>query len=311
MRSAATTSADEHWVFDAVRDLEALARTSPPALARRLDAALARIAGMNGASSLREALLRPASTPFVPAIDACAEDLGLTGGARVASMGRSTVALYAYVRLQDDLVDEPDRVDRASVYAAEALLSEHLTHFASAVSDARAHAWRARVMRRFAGVAATEVDDRDGEGSDEDLGWMGEKFLPMAVPLVGMAVMAGRDDDVAASLVEFVREVGTALQLVNDVFNVAEDSAGGRTTPVLRWMRASNVDTSAPSARATLLSDEALWRAIGEARRFTDAAERRANSLGFKALAGIARHAGAMVDRAPERLCRLMLGMAV
>lgn len=310
MRSVATTSPPEHWVSDAVRDLETLARTSPPALQRRLDEALARMARMNGAHTLREALVRPASTPFVAAVDACADDLGLTGDVRVASMGRATVALYAYVRLQDDLVDEPDRVDRASVFAAEALLSEHLTHFAMAVSDPAAHAWRARIMRRFAGVAATEVDDRDRSPSDEDLGWMGEKFLPMAVPLVGMAVMAGRED-VVASLVEFVREVGAALQLVNDAFNVAEDSAGGRTTPVLRWMRASNVDTEEAVARATLLSDAVLARVLDEARRFTDAATRRADDMGFKSLAGVARHARAMVDRTPERLCRLMLGMAV
>lgn len=310
MRSVATTSAPEHWISDAVRDLETLARTSPPALRGRLDEALSRMARMNGAQTLREALVRPASTPFVAAIDACAEDLGLTDDPRVALMGRATVALYAYVRLQDDLVDEPDRVDRASVFAAEALLSEHLTHFASAVHDPRAHAWRARIMRRFAGVAATEVDDRDRGAADEDLGWMGEKFLPMAVPLAGMAVTAGREE-LVASLVEFVREVGSALQLVNDAFNVAEDVAGGRTTPVIRWMRASKVDTDEATARAALLSDAVLSRVLTEARRFTDAATARAGDEGLKALAGVARHARVMVDRTPERLCRLMLGMAV
>ncbi len=310
MPSVATTSAPEHWVCDAVRDLEALSRDASPALRRRLDEALARMARMNGARTLREALVRPASTPFVAAIDACGEDLGLTGDARVAAMGRATVALYAYVRLQDDLVDEPDRVDRASVYAAEALLSEHLSRFATAVRDPLAHMWRARIMRRFAEVAATEVDDRDRAEADGDLGWMGEKFLPMAVPLAGLAVIAGRGDAVE-SLVEFVREVGTALQLVNDAFNVAEDSAGGRATPVLRWMRASRVDTASEGARATLLSDAALWRVLDEGRRFADAAATRADEMGFKALAGVARHARAMVDRTPERLCRLMLGMTV
>lgn len=306
----ATISTTEHWVCDAVRDLESLARDSAPALQRRLDAAIARMARMNGARTLREALVRPASTPFVAAVDACAQDLGLTGDPRVAEMGRATVALYAYVRLQDDLVDEPARVDRASVFAAEALLSEHLTRFASAVSDPRAHAWRARIMRRFAEVAATEVDDRDQTHADDGLGWMGDKFLPMAVPLAGMAVMAGRDE-VVASLIEFVREVGAALQLVNDAFNVAEDSAGGRTTPVLRWMRAADVDTGECTALATLLGDAVLQRVLDEARRFTDAATRRADDMGFDALGGVARHARAMVDRTPERLCRLMLGMAV
>ena len=248
----ATTSAPDHWIVDAVRDLEGTARDASPALRRRLDAALARLTHMNGATSLQEGLVRPASTPFVAAVDACASDLGLADDPRVALMGRATLMLYAYVRVQDDLVDEPERVDRASVYAAEALLAEHLVRFAEAVRDPEAHRWRSRLMRRFAEVAAMEVDARDAKDLDGDLGWMGEKFLPMAVPLVGLAVLAGRGER-CASLVAFVRDVGAALQLVNDVFNVAEDRAAGRTTPVLRWMRAPSVDADAPRVRAALL----------------------------------------------------------
>ncbi len=305
----ATTSAPEHWTFDAARDLADLAAAAPPALRRRLDAALSRLAMMNGARSLREAFVRPASTPFVAAVDACAADLGLAGDARAATMGRATVALYAYVRVQDDLVDEPDRVDRASVYAAEALLSEHLARFSEAVSDPAAHAWRARIMGRFAGVAATEIDDRDGAASDSDLGWMGEKFLPMAVPLAGLAVIAGRGA-LVPSLVEFVREVGTALQLVNDAFNVCEDALGGRTTPVLRWMRETGT-VEPSSARATLLSGPVMARVVDEGRRYADAATARADAMGMTELAAVGRRARAMVDHAPERVCRLMLGMTV
>jgi hypothetical protein len=306
----ATTSTPDHWTFDAARDLESLSASSPPALRRRLDAAFARLSTMNGARALRDALVRPASTPFVAAVDACASDLGLTGDARVALMGRATVALYAYVRVQDDLVDEPDRVDRAAVYAAEALLCEHLARFSEAVADPAAHAWRARIMGHFAGVAATEVDDRDGDASVADLGWMGEKFLPMAVPLVGLAVIAGRAD-AADSLVAFVREVGTALQLVNDAFNVAEDAAGGRTTPVLRWLREGDASIDASHARATLLSGAVMSRVVDEARRYADAATARAHEMEMPALAEVGRRAREMVDRAPDRLCRLMLGMSV
>lgn len=115
---------------------------------------------MNGGTSLLDALGRPATTPFVPLIDACAKDLGLAGHPSVARLGRATVLLYAYVRVQDDLVDEPDRVDRASVYAAEALLARHLALFAEATTDPRAHALRSEVMARFAAVAAAEVDAR-------------------------------------------------------------------------------------------------------------------------------------------------------
>lgn len=306
----AIASQHEHWINDAVDDLERLSHEVAPAVRSRLDATLSRMGAMNGATSLCEALVRPASTPFVAVVDACARDLGLAGDPRAALLGRSTVALYAYVRVQDDIVDEPDRVDRASVYVAEALLCEHLRLFAEAVSDPAAFAWRSKIMRRFADVAANEVDDRDGESHGEGLGWMGEKFLPMAVPMVGMAVLAGRVDVIEAML-DFVREIGTALQLVNDAFNVAEDHAGGRTTPVLRWLREAGVDMGDGMDRARLLAHPAFQRSLDEARSYVDAAEARARGLGFEALVRVAGHARGMVDRAPERLCRLMLGMSV
>jgi len=306
----AITSPPEHWLTAAVSDLEGLSRDLAPALRWRLDAALSRLGAMNGATSLREAMQRPASTPFVALVDAGATDLGLQGDPRAALLGRATVLSYVYVRVQDDLVDEPELVDRGAVYLMEALLAEHLALFSAAVSDRAAFAWRSKIMRRFAEVAAAEVDDRGGGDAEVALDWMGEKFIPMAVPLAGMAVMAGRAETIEA-MVAFVGEVGTALQLVNDVFNVAEDHAGGRTTPVLRWLREAGVEMSGGAGRAKLLGHPVFQRSLDEARRYVDAAEARARGLGFEALAGVARHARGMVDRAPERLCRLMLGMTV
>ena len=302
---------DPAWIDEAVADLERVTREAAPPLRRRMEAALGRVGGMNGARSVREALLRPASTPFVALVEACARDLGLAGDPRAALLGRSMVLLYLYVRVQDDVVDEPDRVDRASVYAAEAFLAEHLARFTEAVSTPAAMAWRGRIMRRFAEVAAAEIDDRARlDEGDLDLSWMGEKFLPMAVPLVGMAIAADREDAVE-DIVAMVREIGTALQLVNDLFNVAEDAALGRPTPVIRWLREAGVDPASGALRATLLSHPVCARSMNEARRYTDLAADRARRGGHEALAEIAEHARSMVDRAPERLCRLMLGMSV
>lgn len=265
---------------------------------------------MNGAGSLREALTRPASTPFVALVDACARDLGLAGDPRVALLGRSTVVGYAYIRVQDDLVDEPDLVDRASVYAAEAFLAEHLRLFAAGACAPGAFLWRSEIMRRFADVAAAEVDDRERDVEDGDLSWMGVKFLPMAVPLAAMAVLAGREP-LAATLVDFVRDVGTALQLVNDVYNAPEDAAGGRPTPLLRWLRAEGRDPLAPSLRARLFGSRALERSLAEARSHVASAAGRASDAGLAHLGGVAAHARSMVDRAPDGLARLMLGASV
>lgn len=302
--------APEPWLDRAVSDLERVAASSSPALRRRVEAALARVAGMNGGRSLREALVRPASTPFVALVDACAADLGLAGDRRAGLLGRAMVLAYLYVRVQDDLVDEPDLVDRAAVYAAEAFLAEHLALFAEAVPSALAFAWRARLMRAFAEVAAEEVDDRARlAGEDGDLAWMGAKFLPMAVPLAGMAVAAGRPQ-VIEEIVAVVREIGVALQLVNDVLNVAEDAARARPTPVLRRLHAAGVDPAAP-LRAALLAHPVLPETIAEARAHAEAAAARALAAGLPEVAGVAEHVRRMVERTPDALCRLMLAMPV
>ncbi len=305
---------ESHWLSAAVDELAGLSASVSPALRRRLDATFARLARMNGGSSLLDALQRPASTPFVALIDAFARDLGLADHPAVPLLGRSTVLLYAYVRVQDDLVDEPERIDRASVYAAEALLARHLTLFAAATSSPAAFAWRSALMCRFAEVAATEVDERDGglnDAAPDDvaLDWMGEKFLPMAVPLVGLAAVAGRLDRVDA-LVGFVRELGTALQLINDAFNLAEDSAGGRSTPVIRWLTAAGVDPTGPLALARLLAHPVHERVMLAATHHAEAAEARARAEGWLQGAVIARRVRAMIDAVPERLLRLTLGLS-
>lgn len=296
------------WLPEAIADLERLAGEAGPALRADLGAFLGRLATVNGAASLAEALSRPASTPFVPAIDACAADLGLLDDPRAALLGRSAVLLYAYVRLQDDLVDEPQLVPRAAIYATEALLCEHLALFAAAVTAPRAFVLRSTVMRRFADVAAAEVADRErGWDGRTDCAWIGEKALPIAVPLVGLAVLAGREE-LCEPLTQFVVQVGTGLQLVNDLFNSQDDAAAGRVTPLLRWL---GPVPQGSSLRAHLLCHPVLERALAEARRAIDAAEALALSHGLPRTAAIAGRARQMVDAAPQRLLRLLLGMPV
>jgi hypothetical protein len=315
MHSAAITSSpapspSRHWVDDAVDDLERLEAEAAPGLKRRLSRALRLLAGMNGGAGLADALRRPGSTPFVPVIDACAADLGLEGDERVALVGRSTVFLYAYVRVQDDLVDEPRRVDRASVYAAEALLAEHLRLLAEAVPDPRAFALRGTLMHRFSEVAADEVDWRRGAPMRPTLDWLGDKFLPMAVPLAALAVAAGEPHR-ADRLAAWVRALGCALQLVNDVLNVEEDRARGRITPVLSWLGEAGAVTPLAPLRAVLVGHPAMARAQAEARRFLDQARDIALEDDLPRLAAITGRARERVDRAPADLFRLLVGASI
>lgn len=298
------------WVDQAVADLESIAQRVSPALRRRVESALERVATMNGASSLREALVRPASTPFVALVDACAIDLGLQHDPRTALLGRAMVVSYLYVRVQDDIVDEPDKVDRSAVYAAEVFLGEHLRLYSAAVPTREAMEWRSNLMERFAEVAAAEIDQDASVSQPDSTAWMGAKFLPMAVPLAGLALAVDRPL-VADAITKIVVEMGTALQFLNDMYNVAEDAKQGHMTPILRRLVRSGVDLGSSNLRATLLSHPDFRAWVTEARDYAQRAESMANEAGLSAVASVARKVGSMVDAAPDRMCRLMLTLSV
>lgn len=298
------------WLAEAVASLDGLPQRCGPHTGRRIEAVLSRLRRMNGGSSLLEALQRPASTPFVALVDACAADLGLADDSRVVLVGRSTVYLYLYVRIQDDLVDEPDRTDRAAVYAAEVALGESLAALAAAAPDPRVFAARAALMGRFAEVAAREVDERDAGASDDDLAALGDKFLPMAVPLVALAILAGRPSW-QEPLVEVVRRIGTALQLVNDLYNAPEDREDGRPTPLLRWLDADPSLAREAPLHAVLIGHPALDRSLAHARRSLEEAATLCEGLRAPALAAVVHATLARLPEVPERLLRLLLGASV
>jgi hypothetical protein len=307
-----------------------------PPLSLRLARVFDRIARMNGGRSLEASLSAAATTPGLALMDALREDVGLAAeDPRFVAVAGGAILLYAYVRLQDDLVDEPEAWDRGDVFTAEVLASASAREFARAVdvTDARGgtsgrgegsagrsggaafFAFREEVMRSFAEVAAWELDvyRKAGEGAsgdrDEDTAWLGRKLLPMAVPLGALVVAAGREVDLP-EVVRFVVALGEGIQLVNDVLNAAEDHVARRPTPVLRWLyqggRAREGDASA-QIRALLLSDAALERALERARRATGQAEDIAARMGAARTAAVARERASFLDTVPERLLALCL----
>lgn len=265
---------------------------------------------------MRTALLRPGATPFVSVIDALALDLGLTGDPRVALVGRSTLLLYLYVRLQDDLVDEEALVDRPTVFAMELVLSRHLELLSMANPPPSVWTRRSRCMARFADASAEEVDARvDAVGLSPER--VGEKFLAMAVPLVALASLAGRDElhDAAEDLVV---HAGTALQMINDVLNGPEDLLAGRTTPFLRWFGPPAVppeigDAGAfvASMRASMFGHQATRRAVDLAERTAANARDRAASHGLTHLAASMEALQVSARRTEERLFGLLVGEQV
>lgn len=291
-----------HWLDDAVADLSTL--SGEPALDRLIDRCLDRLRARD--PDLARLLRHPASTPFVALVDAVGADLAAPPAA-VAALGRATVWLYLYVRVQDDLVDEPRRVHRSMVYAQEWLLARHLELFAAAAPGALPD--RSALMRRFAAVGAREAALRAQGAAPEGEAWMGEKFLPMAVPLVGLAHVAARPG-LGRTLEEVVVRFGTGLQLVNDVLNVREDHAAGRPTPVLRALDQAGACLGDELLAARLLAHPTLPALLERARGEMAAAADLAEAAGLRATAAVVWRSVQMAEQAPRRLMGLVLGVA-
>lgn len=300
------------WLEASIEAVERSLGSIEPPLAGRLSRLGARIARINGGRSLLTSLCGAASTPFPFLLEGLRADVGLPlDDPRVALVGEGAVLLYFYVRLQDDVVDEPALCDRADVYAMEVLSSASERAFACAVDGAaRFFQFKEEVMRSFATVAAWEVDVYcRGGGCGDAEARLGGKFLPMAVPLGALALAGGRPALLSA-LAGFVSTLGCALQLINDVLNVGEDHANGRDTPVLRSLREGGrlwPGDPPPRARALLLSDPALDRALDQARARVDEAERAAIEMGASSVAAVVRERAGFLDTVPDRLLMLAL----
>lgn len=304
------------------RSVEAVTRqiaSIEPPLSDRLSRVFARLSRMNGGQSLLNSFCATASTPGVSLVDAFRDDVGMAPeDERMDGIGEGALFLYACVRVQDDIVDEPTLTDRGDVYAMELLSGASARAFASVVPEsARFFAYRDDVMRSFAGASAWEADvyRKSLRGSPPpsypggDLEWLGQKFLPMAVPLGALAIVAGRAPDLAR-LTHFVTSLGDGLQMVNDALNVGEDHKAGRLTPVLSWLYEGGrtVEEDTPSrVRALLLSDAAFDRVLDFARRKFSEAERVAREAGAPAMAQVAREREAFVDSVPGRLFALAM----
>jgi hypothetical protein len=249
---------------------------------------------MNRGLALEASLRAPSATPFVRLFEAYRADIGASqSDPRLLAIGEGTLLLYFYLRVQDDIVDEPTLADRGDVYTMEVLSSASVRAFGCAVGEHRGFfEFRERVLRSFATAAAWEVDVAWSGGpsfsaSEPVLSFLGRKFLPLAVPLGALAFLAGRGAD-AAQIEAFVVELGSGLQIVNDVLNVAEDHAARRVSPILRRLyEDGRATTSTPGGvvRALLLSGSTFDEAMESARSQLAAAAETALRMGAGALA--------------------------
>jgi hypothetical protein len=305
-------SAAAPWFSEALlRVEERLAAIEPP-LATRIAKILAHLSRRNGGQSLETAFTSPAAVPYPRLTDAYRHDLGLLPeDPRLVSIGEAAILLYLHVRIQDDMIDDPVTWDPGYTLAAEAFSAASVRAFSAALSfDARFYAFREATMIAFLTAATWELDVyRKGGGTGCDIARLGRKLLPMAIPLGALAIVAERPGDLDP-LTAFAEAIGGGLQVVNDLLNIAEDHAAGRTTPVLRWLYAGGRAIAGQPRvpiRAIFLSDPALDRALATSRAQIARATEIAEALGASTLASAARESAALVEAAPVRLLGLSL----
>lgn len=289
----------------------------PPELAARLARVHDRVARAQGGASIEGALTSRAATPFLALTEALRKDLGLPDEGAIDAVGQGTLALYFYLRLQDDMVDEPATFDATHTYAAEVFAGLSAEAFASAVGGSVAF-WSLRrsVLHDLAAVSAWEIDRYRGvdlalaaERVEEDAARLGDKLSPVAIPLAACAA-AAREESAFEWIRALARHLGRALQIANDLLNARDDHAARRLTPSLAALYSGGRVTPGDEpfrVWPALASDPSFDRMLAIARREAASAS-AAVPEDRPTLREAVGTCAAVLEEIPTRLLALSLG---
>lgn len=293
------------WLIPAIGRVDVVVASTPAPLDAQVKRSVELLLRRHGVPTLLDLVLGSAATPFVPLLDALAKDLGVND-LRLVSLGEATMLAYLHVRLQDDLVDEPETWGRDAVFAVEALSSSSAAAFAEACGGESAAFFRLRanVMSRFAATAAEELACRVAR-RPLAANRIADKFLPLAPCLAAVAFTARRPS-LGEPLVSLVLTLGDALQAANDLLNVAEDSSARRRTPVVDALEAEGANH--PPVRLALLSSPVLEVWLERARASLDQAVALTRRFELAHLADVVASRRQFIDSIPARLLQLQLG---
>ena len=309
------------------RAMEAAARwvaAAPAPLAERLARVHATAAGKQGAASVEGALTSAFATPGLALMEAHRADLGLPEEGLIDAVAEGALALYFYLRVQDDVIDEPGVFDPTYLFAAEVFAGASAEAFARAVGHSPAFwALRRAILDEMAAAGAWEIDvyrrmdpAEAAPRAEQDARRLGSKLVPMAVPLAALAAAAREaagEERALAWVGPFARELGAALQIANDLLNARDDHAAGRLTPALALLYSSGRLARGAEAHRVwpvLAGDPALGRMVTAARAHLDAAAACARGAGAHAVAEVAASRARTLDEIGPRLLALALGVA-
>lgn len=314
-----TRAARPDWVDRALATCARWFDLAPDPLRGRLSAVRARVASGQGAASVEGALTAPGATPFLALIEAFRADLGLPGEGVVDAVGEGALGLYFYLRIQDDMVDEPAAFGPSFAYAAEIFAGASVEGFARAAGG-RPSFWEFRraILDELSGAGVWELDTYHAMGlaeagarAEEHAAVLGSKLTPTAIPLAALAAATGQE--LAFTwLGTYARSLGRALQIANDLLNARDDHEARRLTPSLAALYAGGRIRPGDEAFRvwpTLAGDAALQRMAAAATLHADDAVRIAAGSGAPELAAATAESAAVLRELPRRLLRLSLGL--
>ncbi len=307
------------WVLHALAESSRWVAGAPPALQSRLARVQARVASGQGAASVEGALTARLATPGFALTEAYRRDLDLPDGPLLRALGEGALGLYFYLRIQDDVIDEPGTYDASYLYAAEVFAGASAEGFARAVGDQPVFwSFRRAALDELAAISAWEIDTYraldlavTGAHAEQHAAELGSKLIPMAIPLAALAAATNRPRSLAW-IGPFARALGRALQIANDLLNARDDHVTGRLTPSLAALYAGGrVSRSDDAFRVwpALAGDPALDRMLRAARMHVEAAASLAADSEAPALAAATTGIGAVLDEIAPRLLKLALGV--
>lgn len=313
------TLARPAWFLHAIAEASRWIDRAPAALAPRLARVAGRVASGQGAASIEGALTARFAPPAFALTDAYRADLGLPDGPLLRALGEGLLGLYLYLRIQDDVIDEPATFDPAHLYAAEIFSGASAEGFARCVGDQPVFwSFRRAALDELAAVSAWEIDtyralDRAvaAQLAEEHAAQLGSKLVPVAVPLAALAVATDRPRALAW-IAPFARALGRALQIANDLLNARDDHAAARLTPTLAALYAGGRVSPADEpfrVWPALASDAALDRMLRAAASHAESAVTLAADHDARALAACTSEIASVLPEIRVRLLKLALGV--
>lgn len=151
----------------------------------------------------------------------------------VTEIAKSTLFYYFYLRIQDNVIDEPESFNSEFLIFGNECIREVFSIYHK-LFPPKSELWLYfnQIWTEYSDIAMWDLEkiwSGAGETTEEDMLLLGRKFLPAAIPCVALAFL-GRTEEIADSLVTMIENLGVGTQLLNDFLGMEKDLIHGKST---------------------------------------------------------------------------------